>query len=143
MKKLALLLGIVSCFAQAGEGHQPQGSNSFAASEAFAKSLSSSGANSQSSAGSASVNVNNDVAASSTVTGSSNTTANCWRYDSTSGSIIIAGLTKTLMVRDLVCTLDKPLNTEQKIALCLENSDYRKLRNIQHAADASIASCTK
>ena len=93
--------------------------------------------------GDASVRVDNDVAASSTVTGSSNTTAECWRYDSTSGSFIFAGLTKTLMVRDLVCTLGKPLNNEQKIALCLENADYRKLRDILHASDASIASCTK
>ena len=145
MKKLALILAITPLFAHSGEQggynqhHQPAFSsvtqelnvNQYQHSSASANASAST--SSASSANGGNVNVDNDVAASSTVTGSSNTTAKCWRYDSTSGSFIFAGLTKTLMIRDLVCTLGEPLNPEQKIALCLENSDYRKLRNIMKA----------
>ena len=149
MKKILLLvMGLMVPIVHAGESHYPQPQPSLqqsikinTESESYAGALASS--NSNATSGSASVHVDNDVAASSTVTGSSNTTANCWRYDSTSGSFIFAGLTKTLMIRDLVCTLDKPLNDEQKLALCLENSDYRKLRDIQHAANPNNASCAK
>lgn len=148
MRKLTIILAILPIFAHSGEqngfyihrelaysrGSQALTANQYqhtsAEANASSKAVSASSANSTNSVKGGDVNVDSDVAASSTVTGSSNTTAQCRYYDSVSGSILIGGFTKTTMLRDLVCTLGEPLNPEQKIALCLESSDYRKVRNL-------------
>lgn len=58
----------------------------------------------------------------------SNTTAECRYLQSNSLQLVVFGTANTSMLRDLVCTLAKPLSDEQKLALCLESSDYRKIR---------------
>lgn len=59
---------------------------------------------------------------------SSNTTADCRYLQANSVQFIGFGTNNTTMVRDLVCTLGKPLNDEQRAALCIENATYRKIR---------------
>ena len=140
MKKLAVILAIIPLFAHSGEqggyNQHPQPAFSSVKQEIIvnqyqhASAEANAAASTSSTSSGGNVNVDKDVAASSTVTGSSNTTAECRYYDSVSGSFIFAGLTRTTMLRDLVCTLGKPLNPEQKVALCLESADYRKLRSL-------------
>jgi len=59
----------------------------------------------------------------------SNTTAECRYLQANSFQFVVFGTQNTSMLRDLVCTLSKPLTDEQKLALCLESSDYRKVRS--------------
>jgi hypothetical protein len=58
----------------------------------------------------------------------SNTTADCRYLQSNSTQLFGFGGSNTSMLRDLVCVLGKPLNDEQKIALCIESPEYRKVR---------------
>ena len=76
-----------------------------------------------------SVEVDNERApVSSAIAGSSNTTADCRYLQQNSLQLVVFGGTNTTMLRDLVCTLGKPLTDEQKLALCIESADYRKIR---------------
>lgn len=79
--------------------------------------------------GNSSVNVDNDkLPVSSAMSASSNTSAECRYLQANSVQAFFVGATNTTMLRDLVCTLAKPLNDEQKLALCIESADYRKIR---------------
>ncbi len=67
-------------------------------------------------------------AASSSPAASSNTTADCRYLEQWALSVVILNGSSTKMLRDLVCTLEKPLNPLQKLALCIDSGDYRNLR---------------
>ena len=68
------------------------------------------------------------AAASAGTPATTNTTTACRYLDAFSIQLVFAGGTKTTSVRDLVCTLGLELNVAQKIALCIESADYRRVR---------------
>lgn len=91
-----------------------------------------SGGNSASNSGGNSINVRGDEAKRipvATASGSfSNTTAECRYLQANSVQFLFFGGSNTSLIRDLTCTLGANLNAEQKLALCLESADYRKIR---------------
>jgi hypothetical protein len=121
---LLLILMLMTNVVLASDKHNPLQPNLSAAATATAKA--SSDATAQ---GGGYVNIDEEKpAASSSPAASSNTTAECRYLDQWAAGIVLATFSKTKMLRDLVCTLGKPLNTEQKLALCIESGDYRELR---------------
>lgn len=92
----------------------------------------SNGGNSASNSGGNSISIHGDEAKRipvATASGSfSNTTAECRYLQANSVQFLFFGGSNTSLVRDLTCTLGANLNAEQKLALCLESADYRKIR---------------
>lgn len=92
----------------------------------------SNGGTSTSNSGGNSINVHGDEAKRipvATASGSfSNTTAECRYLQANSVQFLFFGGSNTTMLRDLTCVLGTNLNAEQKLALCLESADYRKIR---------------
>lgn len=93
----------------------------------------SNGGNSASNSGGNSINVQGDEAKRipvATASGSfSNTTAECRYLQANSVQFLVFGGSNTSMVVDLPCLLGKELNKEQRLALCLDNKNYRKIRD--------------
>jgi len=108
-------------------------SNSASTSRSASDSASNSSSNARTGASSSEtqVSIENDAARIpvSTASGSfSNTTSPCRYLQANSVQFLFFGGSNTSMNLDLVCALEKPLNEEQKLALCLSNADYRKVR---------------
>lgn len=144
MKKLtmAILLTLPMMANATGETHfnalQPNISTSLVQGQAQVQNnapsihTNANGGNSASNSGGNTINVHGDEAKRipvATASGSfSNTTAECRYLQANSVQFLFFGGSNTSMVRDLVCSLGANLNAEQKLALCLESADYRKIR---------------
>jgi len=143
--KYILAIGLMFAVTANAGGYKPESNGANALSNSNSSSVSVSGAVSGSeststsvsnaSTGSSnsntSVNIENDSerVPVSTASGSfSNTTAECRYLQSNSVQLLVFGTSNTSMLLDLVCVLKNPLTEEQKLALCLSNSDYRKIR---------------
>lgn len=144
MKYSLILMALLATSANATNyGNPLQGSSAVSNSSAIATQgqmqnnavnvhSTSNGGTSTSNSGGNSINVQGDDAKRipvATASGSfSNTTAECRYLQANSVQFLVFGGSNTSMVRDIVCTLGTNLNAEQKLALCIESAEYRKIR---------------